>query len=393
MSVSNACPKFKKLCSHCGRYYPAELAVCVQDMHMLVTTEWDRGGDELETWLAQSRFYGQKHCLRCHKHYPKGLESTCPDDGSRLEKCIAVEEDGPILEDRYQLKGFIGNGRMSRVYYALEVATGAPRVVKFLRPDLTSDERTVIRYLKVAKAASELQHPNVVRTYSANVTDNGAPYVVTQYLNGQSIRDELQKRNRFDPLTALTIFIDLARGLQYAHANKVIHTNLTPSNVYVIQKEERSSAMIVDFGAAERLFRGMDWANGENSEAETANVYGDPLGICPEFCSGSRPSFRSDIYQFGCCLYESLNGRPPFVRDRTLATIMAHVNSQPDEFEPDICETLKTVTLECLQKNPDERFQSATELRFVLEECRKELLNEKKSVAPEETISMHETKN
>ncbi len=371
-----ACPKFKKLCSHCGRYFPADLAVCVHDMHMLVTTEWDRGGDELELWLSHSRFYGQKHCLRCHQHFKKGTtETTCPNDGSKLERCIPVEVDGPILEDRFQLKSFIGNGRMSRVYYALEVGTGAPRVVKFLRPDLTSDERTVIRYLKVAKAASELQHPNVVRTYSAEVTDNGAPYVVTQYLTGSSIRDELQKRNRFDPITALNIFIDLARGLQYAHAHKVIHTNLTPSNVYVLQKDERASGMIVDFGAAERLFRGMEWATGpDKSKAETTNVYGDPLGICPEFCTGSRANTRSDIYQLGCCLYEALNGRPPFLRDRTLATIMAHTKDKPDEFEPDINDTLKTVILECLQKNPDERFQSATELRFVLEECRKELL-------------------
>ncbi len=343
---------------------------------MLVTTEWERvHDDELESWLLQSRHYGQKHCLRCHKHFKKGLDTTCPHDGSKLERCIQNEIDGPILEDKYQLKSFIGNGKMSRVYYALEVDTGAPRVVKFLRSDLSTDDRTVIRYLKVAKAASELQHPSIVRTYSANVTDGGAPYVVTQYLSGQSIKDELVKRNRFDPLTALNIFIDVARGLQYSHANKVIHTNLTPSNIYILQKDDRSSGMLVDFGAAERLFRSMgEWpSTGEKSTAETTNVYGDPMGICPEFCTGSRANNRSDIYQFGCSFYEALNGRPPFVRDRTLATIMAHVKDQPDEFEPDISETLRTVTLECLKKNPDERFQSATELRFVLEECRKEL--------------------
>lgn len=387
MPQNIACPKFKKLCSHCGRYYPADLAVCVHDMHMLVTTEWDEGSDDLELWLYHSRFFGQKHCLRCHTHYKKGNEKTCPSDGNKLERCIPDEADGPILEDRYQLKSFIGNGRMSRVYYALEVETGAPRVVKFLRSDLTSDDRTVIRYLKVAKSAIELQQPNIVRTYSADVTDNGAPYVVTQYITGSSIRDELSKRNRFDPLTALHIFIDVARGLQYAHASKVIHTNLTPSNVYVLQKDERASGMIVDFGAAERLFRGMEWAGGVNNEhAETTNVYGDPMGICPEFCTGSRASVRSDIYQLGCCLYEALNGRPPFARDKTLATIMAHVKDKPDEFEPDIIDTLKSVILECLQKNPEERFQTATELRFVLEECRKELLPKKRVSNTQESV-------
>jgi len=358
------------------------MAVCIHDLHMLVTLDWDHDADEVEGWLARSKFFGSKHCLRCNRHFRKMFESFCPDDGSVLEKCIQKETDGPILEGKYQLKSFIGNGRLSRVYYAIELETGAPRVVKFLRADLTTDQRTVSRYVKVSKTAMNLQHPNVVRTYAVGTTETGAPYVVTQYLAGQSLRDELMKRNRLDEVSTLNIFIDLARGLQYAHANNVMHTNLTPSNIYVIQKGERASAMLVDFGAAQRLFRGMDWGDKgakaedddeDDADAGTSNVYGDPLGMCPEFCTGSRPSYQSDIYQVGCCLYEALNGRPPFLRNRVMATIMAHTKDPPDEFEPGICETLKTVTLECLKKSPEERFQSATELRYVLEECRKEI--------------------
>jgi serine/threonine-protein kinase len=374
MLDNTACPKFRKLCSHCGKFYPDDMAVCVQDMHMLVTIDWDNSTTELDSWLEKSKSFGSKHCLRCHKHYRKIQESFCPEDGNVLERCIHDEPEGPILKDRFQLKSFIGNGNLSRVYYAIELDTGAPRVVKFLRADLASDEKTVSRYMKVAKAAIELQQPNIVRTYAAGKTESSTPYVVTQYIAGQSLKDELQKRNRLDPVSTLNIFIDLTRGLQYAHASNVVHSNLIPSNVYIIQKGERASAMIVDFGAAQRLFRTTDWSDGDSAgESETSNVYGDPQGICPEFCTGSRPSFQSDIYQVGCCLYESLNGRPPFLRNRPLATIMAHAKDEPDEFDAGVNEMLRTITLECLKKNPEERFQTATELRYVLEECRKEL--------------------
>jgi len=352
------------------------MAVCVQDMQMLITIDWDEQSDLLENWLARSKFFGSKHCLRCNRHYRKVTESFCPEDGNVLERCVHDEPEGPILEKRFQLKSYVATGRLSRVCYAVDVETQAPRIVKFLKPGLSADEKTVARYLKASKAAIELQHPNIVRTYAAGKTESGAPYVVTQYLAGQSLRDELLKRNKLDPASALSIFIDLARGLQYAHANNVMHTNLTPSNVYIIQKGERPSAMIVDFGAAQRLFRHTDWKRVQvesESDADTENVYGDPLGICPEFITGSRPSFQSDIYQVGCCLYESLNGRPPFSRNRTMATIMAHARDQPDDFEPGVNDMMKSLTLECLKKNPEERFQTATELRYVLEECRKEL--------------------
>lgn len=342
---------------------------------MLITIDWDEQSDELENWLTRSKFFGSKHCLRCNRHYRKVMESFCPEDGSVLERCVHDEPEGPILDGRFQLKSYIGTGRLSRVFYAVEIETQAPRVVKFLKPSLAADEKTAARYYKVSKAAIELQHPNIVRTYAVGKTESGAPYVVTQYLAGQSLRDELLKRNKLDPASALNIFIDLARGLQYAHANHVMHTNLTPSNVYIIQKGERPSAMIVDFGVAQRLFRHTDWQSGDATDdsAETTNVYGDPLGICPEFITGSRPSFQSDIYQVGCCLYESLNGRPPFSRNRTMATIMAHAKDAPDDFDSSVNDMMKSLTLECLKKNPEERFQTATELRYVLEECRNNL--------------------
>ncbi len=339
---------------------------------MLITMDWNYDSDELEAWLARSRFYGSKHCLRCSKHFKRTLDPYCPDDGGQLERCIPVETDGPSLEGKYQLKSYIGHGKLSRVYYAMEIGSLTPRVVKFLRTDLAEDEKTVKRYLEVARAAMTLQHPNIVKTYSADVAERSTPYVVTQYLAGLSLREELLKRNKIDTLSALNIFIELVRGLQYAHAHDVIHTNLTPSNVYVIQKGMSDSAMIVDFGAAERLFRDVQW-QGEQTAAETTNVYGDPLGICPEFCVGKRPTFLSDIYQVGCCLYEALNGRPPFLRNNALATMMAHAKEEPDEFEPTVNETLKAITLACLNKRPEDRIQSATELRCVLEKSRKEL--------------------
>src|SRR5262249_60319183 len=112
-----ACPRFRKLCVACGRYYPEDMAICLHDQNMLITVEWDFDSDELESWLVRSRFFGSKHCLRCNKHFRRMHESFCPDDGNVLEKCTKEETDGPILEDRYQLKSFIGNGRLSRVYY------------------------------------------------------------------------------------------------------------------------------------------------------------------------------------------------------------------------------------------------------------------------------------
>ncbi len=377
MYADDICPKFNKLCPACAKTYPAEMAVCLKDCNMLVTLNWEYDQDELESWLMRSRFFATSHCLRCHRHFSGTMLPTCPEDGGPIERCIDAEIDGPILEGRYQLKSFVGKGRLARVYCTYDLETGGPKTAKFLRPDLCEDEQTSQRYLNLGAQAMLLEHPNIARTYAAGLTANNTPYVVTQYLSGHSLAEELVKRGRIDALTAVKVFVDLLKGLEYAHGSGFMHTNITPSNIFIIQNNDQYSGVLVDFGAAERIFRALDWDESQ-MKGTRSDVYGNPNALCPEFSAGKKPTPASDIYQLGCCLYEALNGRPPFSRLGTMSTVMAHVKNQPDDFEvrAGLSETLKLVVLECLKKDPNDRFQSAGEMKAVLEEVLQELKNE-----------------
>jgi serine/threonine-protein kinase len=128
--------------------------------------------------------------------------------------------------------------------------------------------------------------------------------------------------------------------------------------------------MLVDFGIAERMFQDMEWDK-PSTDTHTSSVYGSTSGFSPEFCGGTRASARSDIYQLGCCLYQALVGKPVFEADNVMSVIVKHLYEAPENLGDNspLPERLRKTVLKCLEKKPEDRFQTATELQNELEAC------------------------
>lgn len=280
---------------------------------------------------------------------------------------------GAIIDGRYKVVCELGRGGMGHVYRAEQLVLRKDFALKTISPERTSDVG-LIRFQKEARAASLLDHPGLVKVYDFGTT-GGYPYYVMDLVLGHSLAEHLQ---RFGPLPvqrALHVFIQVAFALAYAHENQVIHRDLKPGNIMLVQSQDQSAEgqqliKIVDFGIAK-----LQGDESIKSLTQTGEIMGSPTYMSPEQCQGIGVDHRTDIYSYGCVLYESLVGVPPFVAESALSLMMQHQNetaptlrqaSLGGEFSND----LELVVAKLLEKNPERRYQSfyavATDLNRIL---------------------------
>ena len=279
------------------------------------------------------------------------------------------------IGDRYKIEALIGVGGMGAVYRGRHETMGKTLAIKVLHEDAVANKKAVLRFDQEARAASTLAHPHLVSVYDYGVTDDGAPYLVMDYLDGISLGTIIRDEGRLEPTRALTIFIQIAEAIGHAHKKGVIHRDLKPSNVIITKTDrEEDFVKIVDFGIA-KLMTATGGAE-ENSLTQTGEIFGSPLYMSPEQCTGQKLDQRSDIYSLGCLMYETLSGRPPLQGANPVQTIMMHVQDDA----PPLTGTLPTnvelppglasVVMRCLLKSADERYQSADALISDLEKVR-----------------------
>ena len=216
-------------------------------------------------------------------------------------------------------------------------------------------------------ATSTLDHPNTVGVRHFDVTAEGEPYLVMDFLEGRSLAQVLAEEERLDAQRVVKILTQMAQALAYAHAKGIVHRDLKASNILLVENEGTPDFVkIIDFGIAKVMA-------GENSETITANVtmtgeiFGSPLAMSPEQCRGEKVDHRSDIYSFGCVMYQMLTGKPVFQANNTLEVLFKQMHEMPDNFKdacPDvkIPPQLEVITMKALQKNPKQRYQSMQEL-------------------------------
>src|SRR5262245_4103105 len=269
----------------------------------------------------------------------------------------------------YQIISLLGKGGMGEVYHARDTRLGREVAIKVLPREYSADADRLRRLEQEARAAGALNHPNVLTIYDIGMREN-APYIVSELLIGESLRERM--RGEALPLRrAVDYAIQIARGLAAAHEKGIIHRDLKPENLF-LTKDGRLK--ILDFGLAKLTLAD----NTEvETEAPTRRVNTDPgviLGtvgyMSPEQVRGEAVDHRSDIFSFGAVLYEMLCGRRAFHRKSPVETMSAILKEDP----PDLSETNKTtapglqrVVDHCLEKNPEERFQSARDLAFALQ--------------------------
>lgn len=269
------------------------------------------------------------------------------------------------LGERYEVRSTIGHGGMGTVYKVLDRSTDQTVAIKIMKSDLANDQSALKRFDQEVEAASNLNHQNLISVYGHGRTEDGAPYMVMEYFEGEGLSDVLKRENHLSPNRALNMFLQICDGLKHAHQQAVIHRDIKPSNIIVSHGgTDSESSKVVDFGIA-RIVNVND--RHTRSLTETGEVFGSPHYMSPEHCLGFMMDNRSDIYSFGCLMYEVLTGEPPFQANNPIQVVVKHINQEPTRFATansteKTMRRLESVVLRCLEKEPDNRYQTIEEL-------------------------------
>jgi serine/threonine protein kinase len=310
-------------------------------------------------------------CPVCGLELPANLKK-CPQDGVALTGNHSPADPlvGTVVGGRYEILSLVGRGGMSVVYKARNRAVGSIVAVKTLKVDLVSDEELFARFCQEAKAVQTLIHPNIVTVHEFGVTLSGQPFIVMDYLDGATLSDILEKTERLSVRRVLKIFIQVCDAIAHAHAHKIIHRDIKPGNIMLVETaNETDFVKMFDFGFAKILPK-----SGLAVQALTqqGDVLGTPLYMSPEQSRGKQLDTRTDIYSLGCVMYEALTGKAPIIGDNVLDTMQKQINERPATLEkarPDlyIPEALTTVLFKTLEKDPSARYQMMTDLKRDLE--------------------------
>jgi hypothetical protein len=261
----------------------------------------------------------------------------------------------------YEIAAFLGAGGMGQVYRARDPRLSREVAVKVLPAGLEQAPERVRRFTQEARAAGQLNHPNILAIYDVG-THAGAPYLVSELLVGETLRERLAGGKRLPWRRAVEIAAQIARGLAAAHAAGIVHRDLKPENVFMTRD---GRVKILDFGLAKLT-------QGEGAEATTqAGVVMGTVGyMSPEQVRGEAVDPRSDLFALGAILHEALAGTPPFRRGAAMETLAAILSDEPPDLaagHPELPPALLRIVRRCLEKQLEARFQSASDLAFQLE--------------------------
>src|SRR5690348_13179220 len=281
-----------------------------------------------------------------------------------MEKALPlVKKDMQIevLGDRYQLQDPIGRGGMATIYRARDLRMDRAVAVKVLREVYSTDPKFVRRFQVEAKAASALQHPNIVQVFDYGQTD-GNYFIVMELVEGTDLRRYLRSRGVLDVDRAIIIAHDVALGLGAAHRRDIVHRDVKPQNILV---GRGGSIKLTDFGIASVY---------KDINAERPTTTGMTLGTvqyyAPEQAQGEIVSPAADVYALGIVMYEMVTGHPPFDGDSPVAVAMQHIQdvpTPPSHLNPNLPLALEEIILRCLEKVPEMRFRDGSSLARALE--------------------------
>ncbi|MFA6210045.1 MAG: serine/threonine-protein kinase [Candidatus Obscuribacterales bacterium] len=310
----------------------------------------------------------KKYCPQCFQQY-EGFIENCPQDNTVLRGPKNDPWIGKTFADRYIVESVLGLGGMSVVYKARHKLMDRTVAIKMLHNVLKQDVTALERFKLEAQAASSLSHQNVITVYDFGVTPDGEPFFVMDCLEGESLKDLIERKGRIAYDRALSIFKQICDGLEAAHKRGIVHRDLKPANVIVTKQEDGSEHVrLVDFGIAKMLKQD---GREQQQLTKTGEVFGSPIYMSPEQCLGREIDARSDIYALGCLMYETLSGQPPFLGAGFLETMNMHVGDKAKPLaemvpEANVPVELSDVINRCMAKDPDSRFQNVGEVRDTL---------------------------
>jgi eukaryotic-like serine/threonine-protein kinase len=291
-----------------------------------------------------------------------------PSADTRHLGVIITPPEGPedefinrVIGGKYLVQAKLGEGGMSVVYRAIHQNMNTHVAIKVMRDELSDDEAYRKRFQREAKALSSLKHPNLVSIYDVGIAHTGQSYIVMEYLDGAALSDVLDDKGFLAPKRAVPIFIQICDVMNYLHEQGVIHRDLKPHNIMLVELAgQKDYVKVVDFGILK-----FDDSKHVVSQVLTASgdICGSPIYMSPEQILDEKLDGRCDIYALGVAMYETVLGTPPFTGRRVAELLNCHINAAPKPFiqaRPDLRfpPSLEVIILRALEKERDMRYQT-----------------------------------
>jgi DNA-binding response OmpR family regulator/tRNA A-37 threonylcarbamoyl transferase component Bud32 len=300
-----------------------------------------------------------------------GLERTMQENIKGAASRLDVGEALRTFADRYETIAPIGGGSMGLVFKAKDVALKRYVALKVLHPELVPNHESLSRFTQEAQSIAQLSHPNIVAIYDCGVTANGVPYLVMEFIEGESLFDLLTRERQVPWERALGFFLRLCDALAHSHSRGIIHRDIKPSNI-MFQKieEDKSMLKLLDFSIAKVVNSSDQQLLHMSREGE---VFGSPLYLSPEQFTGGRIDERSDMFSLGYMFYECVTGIKLFLGDNDVDTMFRRTVELPIPFKilrPDLVipESLQSIIFKCMAVEPEKRYSSVAQLRSELQE-------------------------
>ena len=337
----------ERRCPKCASVYPETARFCPRDGNMLV---------EAQTKAAPAASSsGGGTGVRTPR---------TPRDALRLDRASSLS--GQILDTRYQVTKKLGEGGMSYVYLAREVASGDEVAIKVLSPKLATDRSSVERLRREAGLAMRLDHANVCRILRLGESEDGLIYLVMPFLNGELLSDREVRGGPMELGTGIDVLRQVCAGLHHAHELQIVHRDLKPENIMLVPEDGgRDRAVVMDFGLAKE--RRADPAIAKLTA--TGIILGTPEFMSPEQIRGRPLDARSDIYAVGIVAFEMFTGRLPFQGRNAQEMMIARLRDQPmqlRQLRPDLPATLEKALGRALHASPDARYTTALDFADAL---------------------------
>jgi len=317
-----------------------------------------------------------KTCPTCQGNYPNNF-AVCPQDGTPLVDAGAWTE-GSVVRGKYEILAKIGQGGMGSVYKARHLAFDELRALKVMSPELLSDQLFVKRFKHEAVITRKLQHPHAVRVDDIDESEDGRPFIVMEFIEGRSLKKLIEDEGPLAVPRVCSIIKQVASALDAAHRLGMIHRDIKPDNIVLVETPEGEQAKVLDFGIAKMKEARLSETAGMTLTG-TGVVIGTPQYMSPEQAMGKRGDEldgRSDLYSLGIVMYQMLTADLPFKANTTMEMLLAHMQKLPTPIRtlrPDlpIADSMVSLTMRLLEKDRDQRPANARALIQEIERVEK----------------------
>lgn len=301
-------------------------------------------------------------------------------------------KEGLTFENRFQVLSYLGGGAMGAVYKAKQLDANRIVALKLIHPSLIETDEFRKRFLRECKLLSQLSNDHIITFYHAAISEQGYPYAVFEYLDGQTLRQLLNENRKLGVSESIKILIQATEALQAAHALGIIHRDLKPENLMISQRPGTNWMKVFDFGLSKSSIA-------EERESQKLTLTGDIVGtaayMSPEQCRGGRADAKADIYALGCIAFECLTGKPLFDEDTPMAALHKHLNEDPTARINELCSfcppSLTGLVSEMLEKTPSRRPRSMASVREALVKAEMELKEGVSSTQSKKITSKHKS--